>query len=60
MEFPVSLTVSIQRDQAETQSRLGSRLGIDNRVGVVLSVACLILLLSLACLTDRYSRPTPA
>lgn len=34
MEFPVSLTVSIQRDQAETQSRLGSRLGIDNRVGV--------------------------
>ena len=36
-EFPVSLTVSIQRDKAETLSRLGSRLGIDNRVGVRVS-----------------------
>jgi hypothetical protein len=34
MEFPVSLTVLIERDPAETLSRLGSRLGIDNRVGI--------------------------
>ncbi|MFM0336408.1 nucleotide-binding protein [Paraburkholderia fungorum] len=58
--FSVSVTVSSIHDLAAIRSHKGCSHWIDHRVGMPLRSACSIPFLSLACLGDQYSRPTPA